>query len=114
MSDPQDTLEETLSETIGVDEAAVLVAQARCEVTQSAQAIAEVCMLAGCPDRAAQFIAAGKTEAEVRRALIDARAAQTEATAIRSTITVDAGTAMPSHTETSPIVAAVKKLTGTA
>ena len=81
---------------------------------ESAQAIAEVCMLAGCPDRAAQFIAAGKTEAEVRRALIDARAAQTEATAIRSTITVDAGTATPSHTETSPIVAAVKKLTGTA
>ena len=114
MSDPQGTPEETLSETIGVDEAAVLVAQARREVTQSAQAIAEVCMLAGCPDRAAQFIAAGKTEAEVRRALIDARAAQTEATAIRSTITVDAGTAMPSHTETSPIVAAVKKLTGTA
>ena len=114
MSDPQDTPEETLSETIGVDEAAVLVAQARREVTQSAQAIAEVCMLAGCPDRAAQFIAAGKTEAEVRRALIDARAAQTEATAIRSTITVDAGTAMPSHTETSPIVAAVKKLPGTA
>ncbi len=114
MSDPQDTPEETLSETIGVDEAAVLVAQARREVTQSAQAIAEVCILAGCPDRAAQFIAAGKTEAEVRRALIDARAAQTEATAIRSTITVDAGTAMPSHTETSPIVAAVKKLTGTA
>ena len=114
MSVPQDTPEETLSETIGVDEAAVLVAQARREVTQSAQAIAEVCMLAGCPDRAAQFIAAGKTEAEVRRALIDARAAQTEATAIRSTITVDAGTATPSHTETSPIVAAVKKLTGTA
>ena len=114
MSDPQDTPEETLSESIGVDEAAVLVAQARREVTQSAQAIAEVCMLAGCPDRAAQFIAAGKNEAEVRRALIDARAAQTEATAIRSTITVDAGTATPSHTETSPIVAAVKKLTGTA
>ncbi|NBU43996.1 MAG: S49 family peptidase [Betaproteobacteria bacterium] len=114
MSDPQDTPEETLSETIGVDEAAVLVAQARREVTQSAQAIAEVCMLAGCPDRAAQFIAAGKTEAEVRRALIDARAVQTEATAIRSTITVDAGTATASHTETSPIVAAVKKLTGTA
>lgn len=114
MSDPQDTPEETLSETIGVDEAAVLVAQARREVSQSAQAIAEVCMLAGCPDRAAQFIAAGKTEAEVRRALIDARAAQTEATAIRSTITVDAGTATPSHTETSPIVVAVKKLTGTA
>ncbi len=114
MSDPQDTPDKNLSETIGVDEAAVLVAEARREVTQTAQAIAEVCMLAGCPDRAAEFIAAGKTEADVRRVLIDARAAQTEATEIRSTITAEAGTAIPSHVETSPIVAAVKKLTGTA
>jgi len=114
MSDPQDTHDKNLSETIGVDEAAVLVAEARREVTQSAQAIAEVCMLAGCPDRAAEFIAAGKTEADVRRVLIDARAAQTEATEIRSTITAEAGTAVPSQPDTSPIVAAVKKLTGTA
>lgn len=114
MSDPQDTHAKNLSETIGVDEAAVLVAEARREVTQTAQAIAEVCMLAGCPDRAAEFIATGKTEADVRRVLIDARAAQTEATEIRSTITAEAGTAIPSHAETSPIVAAVKKLTGTA
>ena len=113
MSDPQDTHDKNLSETIGVDEAAVLVAEARREVTQTAQAIAEVCMLAGCPDRAAEFIAAGKTEADVRRVLIDARAAQTEATEIRSTITADAGTAVPSQPDTSPIVAAVKKLTGT-
>ena len=114
MSDPQDTPDKNLSETIGVDEAAVLVAEARREVTQTAQAIAEVCMLAGCPDRAAEFIASGKTEADVRRVLIDARAAQTESTEIRSTITAEAGTAIPSHAETSPIVAAVKKLTGTA
>ena len=114
MSDPQDTHDKNLSETIGVDEAAVLVAEARREVTQTAQAIAEVCMLAGCPDRAAEFIAAGKTEADVRRVLIDARAAQTEATEIRSTITAEAGTAIRSHAENSPIVAAVKKLTGTA
>ena len=93
---------------------AKLVAEARREVTQTAQAIAEVCMLAGCPDRAAEFIAAGKTEADVRRVLIDARAAQTEATDIRSTITADAGTAVPSQPDSSPIVAAVKKLTGTA
>ncbi len=114
MSDPQDTHAKNLSETIGVDEAAVLVAEARREVTQTAQAIAKVCMLAGCPDRAAEFIATGKTEADVRRVLIDARAAQTEATEIRSTITAEAGTAIRSHAENSPIVAAVKKLTGTA
>ena len=103
--------EEKVLETIGVDEAAVLVAEARREVTQTAQAIAELCLLAGCPDRAAEFIAAGKSQADVRRVLIDARAAQSDAADIRSTITVDAGTQSLDCPETSPIVAAVKKLT---
>jgi ClpP class serine protease len=106
--------EEKVLETIGVDEAAVLVAEARREVTQTAQAIAELCLLAGCPDRAAEFIAAGKSQADVRRALIDARAAQSDAADIRSTITVDAGTQSLDRPETSLIVAAVKKLTAQA
>ena len=106
--------EEKVLETIGVDEAAVLVAEARREVTQTAQAIAELCLLAGCPDRAAEFIAAGKSQADVRRVLIDARAAQSDAADIRSTITVDAGTQAMDRPETSPIVAAVKKLTAQA
>ena len=114
MSEPQDTLEKNLSETIGVDEAAALVAEARREVTQAAQAIAEVCLLAGCPDRAAEFIAAGKTEVDVRRVLIDARASQSDAADIRSTITVDAGTQNLDRPEASPIVAAVKRLTAQA
>ena len=59
-------------------------------------------------------IAAGKTEADVRRVLIDARAAQSDAADIRSTITVDAGTQNLDRPETSPIVAAVKKLTAQA
>jgi signal peptide peptidase SppA len=106
--------EEKVLETIGVDEAAVLVAEARREVTQTAQAIAELCLLAGCPDRAAEFIAAGKSQADVRRILIDARAAQSDAADIRSTITVEAGTQSLDRPETSPIVAAVKKLTAQA
>ncbi|WP_434517204.1 S49 family peptidase (plasmid) [Dechloromonas sp. ARDL1] len=106
--------EDKVLETIGVDEAAVLVAEARREVTQTTQAIAELCLLAGCPDRAAEFIAAGKSQADVRRALIDARAAQSESADIRSTITVDAGTQAMDRPETSPIVAAVKKLTAQA
>ncbi len=106
--------EEKVLETIGVDEAAVLVAEARREVTQTAQAIAELCLLAGCPDRAAEFIAAGKSQADVRRVLIDARAAQSDAADIRSTITVEAGTQPLDRPETSPIVAAVKKLTAQA
>jgi capsid assembly protease len=109
--------EEQTIDIPGGDEAAAQLAQAvadaKRDVTQTAQAIAEICMLAGCPERAAEFIAAGKSQSEARRVLIDAHAAHAEATEIRSTITAEAGTAVPSHAETSPIVAAVKKLAGT-
>jgi hypothetical protein len=106
--DPQEV--EVVPEMIGVDAAAVLVAEARREVTQSAQAIAELCLIAGTPDKAAEFIAAGKTEAEVRRVLIEAKAARSDATPIQSTINADAGTQEVSRPEASPIVSAVKKL----
>lgn len=106
--DPQEV--EVVPEMIGVDAAAVLVAEARREVTQSAQAIAELCLIAGAPDKAAEFIAAGKTEAEVRRVLIEAKAARSDATPIQSTIHADAGTQEDSRPEASPIVSAVKKL----
>jgi len=114
MPDPQDTLQNPVADTIDMAEAEKRVADAKREVTQTAQAIAELCLLAGCPDRAAEFIAAGKSQADVRRALIDARAAQSESADIRSTITVDAGTQSLDRPETSPIVAAVKKLTAQA
>ncbi len=97
-------------EVAAADQVAQLVAEAKREVMQSAQAIAELCLLAGCPERAAEFIAAGKSQADVRRVLIEARAAQSEAADIRSTITVDAGTQTLDRPEASPIVVAVKKL----
>lgn len=102
--------ENVAPEMIGVDAAAVLVAEAKREVTQSAQAIAELCLIAGAPDKAAEFIAAGKTEAEVRRVLIEAKASRSDATPIQSTIHADAGTQEVSRPEASPIVSAVKKL----
>jgi len=114
MPDSPDILQNPAANTIDLAEAEKLVAQAKREVTQTAQAIAELCLLAGCPDRAAEFIAAGKSQADVRRVLIDARAAQSDAADIRSTITVDAGTQSPDRPETSHIVAAVKKLTAQA
>ena len=82
---------------------------------QSVQAIAEMCLIAGCPERAAQFIAAGKTEAEVRRSLIEARASASEALEIQSTLPAATGTGTGSTSpaaspQSSPIVAAVKKL----
>ena len=71
-----------------------------------AQAIAEMCLIAGQSQRTAEFLAAGFSEAQVRRALLDARADQPE---IASRITAEAGTSQ--HPENSPVVAAVKKLT---
>ena len=54
--------------------------------------------------------AEGKSEADVRRVLCEAKAARSEATPIHSTITPDAGTEAPERPEASPVVAAVKKL----
>jgi len=79
---------------------AQLISEARKEASQAAtkhlqqsvQAIAELCLIAGCPDRAAQFIAAGKTEAEVRRSLIEGRAASSDALEIQSTLPAATGT----------------------
>lgn len=71
-----------------------------------AQAIAELCLIAGQSQRTAEFLAAGLSEAQVRRALLDARADQPE---ITSRITADTGTT--TRPEDSPVVAAVKKLT---
>lgn len=99
-------------ETIGVDEAAALVAEACREVTQSAQAIAEMCMIAGCPDKAAEFIASGKSEADVRRLLVEMKAAN-QSPEIRSTIDLDKAAAAESPTSTNnPLLAAVRKITG--
>ena len=106
--DPQEV--EVVPEMIGVDAAAILVAEARREVTQSAQAIAELCLIANVPEKAAEFIAAGKSEAEVRQALIEAKAARSDATPIASAITPEAGTGVSAHPDASPIVQAVKKL----
>jgi len=71
-----------------------------------AQAIAELCLIAGQSQRTAEFLASGASEAQVRYALLEARADQPE---ISSRITADAGTTR--RPEDSPVVAAVKKLT---
>lgn len=102
----------TGASAIDADPLAALQAQARQEAVRASQAIAEMCLLAGCPERAAEFIAAGKTEAQVRSALIEARAAASDAAAIQSTITADAGLdATPaSAAQSSIVVQAVKQL----
>lgn len=95
------------SEVIGVDEAAVLVAEARRETAQTAQAIAELCLIAGVPDKAAEFIAAGRTETEVRRLLVEMRAVQ-QSPEIVSTLDPD----KPIAAGKNPLLAAVHDLIG--
>lgn len=86
--------------------ASAALAQSFASGRVQAQAIAEMCLIAGQSQRTAEFLAAGFSEAQVRRALLDARADQPE---IASRITADTGTSQ--RPENSPVVAAVKKLT---
>ena len=73
-----------------------------------ALAIAELCQLAGHPERTAVFLAEGSSEAQVRRALLAVRA---EGTEINSLIHPDAQ-APDAHPNQNPLMNAVKKLTG--
>ena len=73
-----------------------------------ALAIAELCQLAGYPQRIVTFLAQGASASEVRRDLLATRAESPE---IASRLAPDAPTreASPDH---SPLIQAVKKLTG--
>lgn len=73
-----------------------------------ALAIAELCQLAGHPERTAAFLAEGASEAQVRHALLAARAESPE---ITSLIHPDAQ-APETHPDQNPLMKAVKKLTG--
>lgn len=76
-----------------------------------ALAIAELCQLAGTPNRTAEFLAQGISSEQVRRALLAARADGVE---IRSTLNPDADLIAQnslSPSASNPLVAAVKKLT---
>lgn len=100
-----DNIEETKEES--KDEPASIPAKNPTEVSgrTEAQAIAELCLIAGHSSRTAEFLASGMSEAQVRRALLNARAEQPE---IASRINLDAIAAHRS--DSSPVVAAVKKL----
>ena len=100
-TDPVPPMETNTSEFI--------VLQARAEMAREAQAIAELCLLAGCASLTAEYLAAGMTQADVRRALLARRADQAE---IHSTVTMETESAdlLTRTPEKSPVVAAVRKL----
>lgn len=84
-----------------------VVKEAVASTRADAVAIAELCQLAGQPQRIAAFLAAGTSETQVRRMLLSARADSVE---ISSVLHPDASAA-PASPEQSPLLKAVKKLT---
>ena len=111
---PQEMIDADEASAQLADQLASLTAEARREVAQSAQAIAEMCLIAGQPTLAADFIAQGKTEAEVRRLLLEMKAAS-QSPEIVSTLDPDKAAAVSSAASTAPgnpLIAAVKHLIG--
>ena len=69
-----------------------------------ALAIAEMCLLAGVPERTAEFLTTRVSAAHVRKVLLDARAQHVQ---ITSRITAEASTEAAN-----PLITAVKKMIG--
>jgi signal peptide peptidase SppA len=75
-----------------------------------AVAIAELCLLAGCPERTGEFLAARMTAAQVRQVLLQARADQVEiASHLTVTGTPGATTAANAATAANPVLDAVRR-----
>lgn len=89
-------------------DAARTEAGAAAHATAHAQAlaVAELCQLAGHPERTASFLAQGTSEAEVRRTLLAARATSVE---IASLIAPDAAASRSTQALANPLMAAVNK-----
>ena len=73
-----------------------------------AVAIAELCLLAGCPERTTEFLAARMTAAQVRQVLLQARADQVEIASHHLAAAAPAAAA----TAANPVLDAVRKRIG--
>jgi signal peptide peptidase SppA len=82
-------------------------AAAQATTQANALAVAELCQLAGHPERTATFLAEGSSEAEVRRTLLAARADSVE---IASLIAPDPAASRSTQMLVNPLMAAVNKL----
>lgn len=98
-------------EAISTQESTTTITDIREEVRRETQAIAELCLIAGYPAKAAEFIAQGLNEAQVRQLLLTMKASQQSAE-ILSTIDTDKAAAPESpSSNNNPLIAAVKKIT---
>lgn len=83
--------------------------EARTEAMAYVAEVTELCQLAGAPDKAAAFVAKAVPAAEVRKALLESRAAQADATAIASQIPANTTLSAEPKIDTAAIYAARNK-----
>lgn len=88
---------------------ATLQQQARTEAMSYVTEITELCQLAGAPDKALAFISKSTPAVEVRKALLEARATQADATAITGQIPANTPTNAEPKIDTAAIYAARNK-----
>ena len=92
-----------------VPDPASIQAEARAQGYAEAAEIVDLCALAGCPARAAEFIERQLPAAEVRK-LLRAMRAEAEAPPIHSHVLPETGTRAPADLEDNPIVQACARL----
>lgn len=83
--------------------------EARSEAMAYVAEVTELCQLAGAPDKAAAFVAKAVPAAEVRKALLESRAAQADATAIAGQIPANTTPSAEPKIDTAAIYAARNK-----
>lgn len=83
--------------------------EARTEAMAYVAEVTELCQLAGAPDKAAVFVAKAVPAAEVRKALLESRAAQADATAIAGQIPANTTPSAEPKIDTAAIYAARNK-----
>jgi ClpP class serine protease len=89
-------------------------AVAAVEAHTEAIAIAELCLLAGCPERTTEFLAARLSAAQVRQVLLQARADQVEIASHHVAGNTSGGMNVANATATNPVLDAVRKRLGVA
>jgi signal peptide peptidase SppA len=83
--------------------------EARTEAMAYVAEVTELCQLAGAPDKAATFVAKAVPAAEVRKALLESRAAQADAMAIAGQIPANTNPSAEPKIDTAAIYAARNK-----
>lgn len=109
MEQSQQPVTEAATPTAPAPDVAAIEAKAKQEAMAYVTEVNDLCLLAGMPDKAAQFVAKTTPVADVRKALVEAKARESEATAIANQAPANAKTAAEPQIDTAAIYAARNK-----